>query len=58
MMKDQLVDPFDTSRPTREFVETRLGDVFGVVERGECVFLRVYDGDRPTELLFAGYSYD
>jgi hypothetical protein len=56
--EDEVVELFDTIRPTREAVEARLGDVFDLIDRGECVYVRIYDGERPTELLFAGYSYD
>jgi hypothetical protein len=58
LQEDELVELFDTFRPTRAVVQARLGDVFGIVDRGQCVYLCVYDGEIPTELLFAGYSYD
>ena len=54
----EVIDIFDTSRPTREVVEARLEDVFDIIDRGECVYLCVYEGEEPSELLFAGYSYD
>jgi hypothetical protein len=58
LAEDQIIDMFDSSRPTREVVEARLEEVFGVLDRGECVYVSIYDGEEPTELLFAGYSYD
>jgi hypothetical protein len=56
--EDVVIDLFDTVRPTHEAVEAQLGDIFGILDRGECVYLRIYDDERPAELLFAGYSYD
>jgi hypothetical protein len=55
---DAIVDIFDTERPTRTAVEAQLGDIFHYIDRGECVYLVTYEGDRPTDILFAGYSYD
>jgi len=48
---------FGTERPGRADVEQadRFWDGIG---RGEAVCVVVYDGDRPSELYFAGYSFD
>lgn len=56
--EDVVIEIFDTIRPTREMVEARLRDVFDVINRGQCVYLPIYDGESATEILFAGYSYD
>lgn len=58
LTEEELIELFDTVRPTREVVEARLGDIFGIIDRGECVYLSIYDAEDPVELLFAGYSYD
>jgi hypothetical protein len=55
---DVVIEIFDTSRPTRAVVDARLEEVFDNLDRGECIYLPIYDGDIPAELLFAGYSYD
>jgi hypothetical protein len=58
-MPEELVNElFDMVRPTREVVEARLEDIFGIIDRGECVYVPIYEGEVATELLFAGYSYD
>jgi hypothetical protein len=51
-----LVSLYGTSRPGRLQVEDMafLEDI----ERGHCIYLVLYDGETPTEILFAGYSYD
>ncbi len=28
------------------------------IERGEAIYFLIYDHDQPTEILFAGYSFD
>jgi hypothetical protein len=58
LSEEELLELFDTTKPTREVVDRRLGDVFGLLARGECVYLHIYDAAEPVELLFAGYSYD
>jgi hypothetical protein len=49
---------FGTVRPTRAMVDDNLDGVFAMVDRGECVYVPIYEGERAVELLFAGYSYD
>jgi hypothetical protein len=41
-----------------ETVETYLDRLVAPLDRGECVYLVVYSGGRPSELCFAGYTYD
>ncbi len=47
---------FGTTRPTRAMADMQ--DYFEDIERGQCVYFTVYENDQPTELYFAGYSYD
>jgi hypothetical protein len=54
-----LHELFDTRTPTRDAVEEQIAELLGDVERGQCVYVVVYDdGDymRPSELFFAGFS--
>jgi hypothetical protein len=53
----QLREWFGTERPTRAMLE-QAGDLFDSIDRGQGVYVVVYDGDEPKELFFAGYSYD
>lgn len=63
---DQLLAIFDTDRPTRLMMENArrgrdnkaMRDVIEKIERGEGRYILLYDGDRPTEVYFCGYSYD
>jgi hypothetical protein len=52
-----LQELFGTTRPTREMVE-RNEDLWEELERGQGIYIVLYEGDEPTELFFAGYSYD
>jgi hypothetical protein len=53
----QTAQYFGTERPTRRDVE-RADDFWEDIGRGEAVCVTLYDGDRPAELFFAGYSFD
>ena len=55
--KDELINLFGTDRPTREMVESS-DELFDALERGQGVYVVVYDGGRPAEIFFAGYSVD
>ena len=48
---------YGTAQPTREMVEQNM-DFLEDVERGQCVYMVVYKGGKPSELFFAGYSFD
>jgi hypothetical protein len=55
--EDFLEERYGTAHPTREMVD--LLDVLGEdVGRGQGIYLVLYEGDHPSEVLFAGYSYD
>lgn len=54
---EELVGLFGTDKPTREMVEA--GDeLFGTLERGRGVYVVVYKDGDPSEIFFAGYSFD
>lgn len=62
---EQLTAIFGTSRPTRAMVEEALRDSREAMDeaveeigRGEGRYILLYEGDRPTEVFFCGYSYD
>ena len=48
---------FGTERPSRVDVE-RADQFWEDIGRGEAVCVVLYNGDRPSELYFAGYSFD
>jgi hypothetical protein len=54
---EQIVDLFGTERPSREMIERNPG-CFELIDRGLGLYLVAYDGDTPSELFFAGYSFD
>jgi hypothetical protein len=55
--KEELMNLFGTERPTREMVESS-DELFEPLERGQGVYVVVYDGGQPSEIFFAGYSFD
>ena len=55
--EDDLMDLFSTAKPTREDLEDDEA-LFESIERGQGVCFVVYEGEKPSEICFAGYSYD
>ena len=51
-----LLDLYGTTRPTHEMI----GDMefLEEIERGTGVYVVLYKDDKPSEICFAGYSYD
>ncbi len=57
-LADEILESlYGTLRPTREMVEEEM-DYLEDVERGHGIYLILYRGDEPDEILFAGYSFD
>ena len=57
LTKEELMNLFGTNRPTREMVESS-DELFDALERGQGVYVVVYEGGQPSEIFFAGYSFD
>ena len=54
---DVLKRYLETERPDRATVQDS-EELFEDIERGQGVYVVVYDNDQPSEIFFAGYSYD
>jgi hypothetical protein len=54
---DELMELFGTDKPTREEIEGS-DELFERLERGQGVYIVAYEGGRPSEIFFAGYSFD
>ncbi len=48
---------YGTIRPSREQVEANMSFLEDI-ERGEGIYIVTYRDGAPSEILFAGYSYD
>jgi hypothetical protein len=48
---------FGTDKPTREMIE-RNHDFYEAIERGQGVYIIAYQDDKPSDIFFAGYSFD
>ncbi|HEX3247826.1 MAG TPA: hypothetical protein VHS05_00255 [Pyrinomonadaceae bacterium] len=57
LAEDELLDLFGTGKPTRKMIEDN-DDLFERLERGQGVYLIAYQDEEPSEIYFAGYSYD
>jgi hypothetical protein len=48
---------YGTAQPTRDMVEENL-DFLEDIDRGQGVYFVLYENGRPSEICFAGYSFD
>ena len=55
--EEELLELFGTTRPTREMIEAG-EELFDSLERGQGVYVVAYRDDQPSEIFFAGYSFD
>jgi len=57
LSEDDLVELFGTSTPTREMIESN-EDLFENIDRGQGIYIVAYRDGQPSEIFFAGYSFD
>jgi hypothetical protein len=57
LTEEFLLEEFGTTQPTREMIEDG-PDVVGEADRGEGIYTIIYKDGKPTEIFFAGLSYD
>ncbi|MBW4473667.1 MAG: hypothetical protein KME45_25315 [Stenomitos rutilans HA7619-LM2] len=67
LSNDDLSRLFGTDKPTHEIVESILiqeqnpdvwEEFWDSIDRGEGRYIVLYQNDKPTEIFFAGYSFD
>jgi hypothetical protein len=54
---EQMEELYGTQQPTRKMIEQNM-DFLDDIERGEGVYVIVYKEGSPSEIFFAGFSYD
>jgi hypothetical protein len=57
LSEKRLLELYETTQPSRDMVEKNM-DFFEDIERSQGIYLITYHEGRPSEILFAGYSYD
>jgi hypothetical protein len=55
--KQKLIDFFGTDKPSRAMIEGNM-DFYEEIDRGQGICIVAYDGNKPSEIFFGGYSYD
>jgi hypothetical protein len=55
--EDELLEFVGTAKPTAEDLED-CDELFDQIERGQGVYVVVYADEEPSQIFFAGYSYD
>lgn len=58
LSSEDLIAIFGTDKPNSAAVEENLDELFAAIERGQGVYLTIYETEKPSKLFFAGYSYD
>ena len=53
----ELLALYGTDKPTHQMIEQNM-EFYESIERGQGIYIIVYEGDNPSELFFAGYSFD
>jgi hypothetical protein len=54
---DELQELFGTKTPSAEDI-LDCDDLYDRIERGQGVYVTAYQGGKPDQLIFIGYSYD
>jgi hypothetical protein len=58
LARDQLIELYGTETPTRSMIESNM-DVYECVDRGLGIYVIAHDDrGQPSEIFFAGYSFD
>jgi len=57
LSEEELIRWFGSITPTRSQVSANMG-FMEQIERGQAVYIVTYTNGMPTEILFAGYSFD
>ena len=55
--KEDRIELFGTDKPTHEQIEKR-SDIFEWLNRGEGIYVIAFKNGKPSEIYFAGLSYD
>lgn len=63
LKKEELLEYFNTEKPTRDIINERIWDFWNDMSdnmgvRGLGICITIYEDETPSELLFAGYSWD
>ena len=53
----QLIEIYGTECPSRSMIEQNDG-YYDLLDRGMGIYIIAYEDDQPSEIFFAGYSYD
>jgi hypothetical protein len=55
--EETLQATYGTKQPTREMIEANMTPI-NRIERGHAIYVVLYANGAPSEILFAGYSFD
>jgi hypothetical protein len=55
----ELLNVFGTETPTSDSVDEEIpNELFDFIDRGQAVYVVLFENSSPSKLLFVGYSYD
>ena len=61
LANERLIELYGTNRPTIEMIKSNKGalnEIYEDIGRGSAIYIVLYEGESPTQIFFAGYSYD
>jgi hypothetical protein len=56
--EDTRRELFGTDKPTRKQIEENIDPILDMIERGKAIAIVAWEKKKPSEIFFAGYSYD
>src|SRR5262249_42129713 len=63
--QQRLIELFGTEKPTQKMIMESVTtgfkkgvDLFAQIDRGQGIYIIVYQDEAPSQVFFAGYSYD
>ena len=57
LASERLVELYGTDQPTRDMIRANM-EFYEEIERGQGIYLVVFEDGKPSEIFFGGYSYD
>lgn len=58
LSSQQLIDLFESEKPTKDLIEQKVDEIMGLRKRWEATYIVIYKDGLPNEIFFAGFSGD
>ncbi len=58
LSKEQMIELLGTEAPSKTLVDAKQDSLYALIDRGMALYVILYKGDVPSEVVFYGKSYD